>query len=169
MGQNKSLHSRQTANEGWRSFSDPGATGAGAGLILLFDGEAGLPKGGPDESNQTGILTCGLSLAPAFPARLGADQWLEARGYRALELVTRHSGATVPESHRVPSHLAATSRVCGTLSKSETVLRRRSASEKENEGEKNPRTEGDLTRRHEGTKRGGGGKPQRTPRARRGG
>ena len=45
-----------------------------------------------DERNQTGILTLGLNLAPAFPL---SEQW-------HWGFVTRYSGATVPESHRVP-------------------------------------------------------------------
>jgi hypothetical protein len=38
-----------------------------AGLILLFDGEVGRSNERPDERNQTGILTPGLDLTPAFP------------------------------------------------------------------------------------------------------
>ena len=48
-----------------------------------------------DERNQTGILTFGLNLAPAFPISSRTDQW-------HLGLVSRYSGATVPDSHGVP-------------------------------------------------------------------
>ena len=48
-----------------------------AGLILLFDGEVGSAKAEPDEHSQTGILTPGLNLAPAFPPHAFASrQWL---------------------------------------------------------------------------------------------
>ena len=40
-----------------------------AGLILLFDGEVGPARRDLDEHSQTVILTWGLNLAPAFPAR----------------------------------------------------------------------------------------------------
>src|SRR5438132_13426860 len=50
-----------------------------------------------DERSLTGILNWGLNLAPAFPA---CDQWL-------WEFVARYSGATVPDSHRVPRHSTA--------------------------------------------------------------
>jgi len=39
-----------------------------AGLILLFDGEVDPAKRNHDEHSQTGILTSGVNLAPAFPA-----------------------------------------------------------------------------------------------------
>jgi hypothetical protein len=71
------------------------------GPILLFDGEVGRNAkalwlsfiAGRDEHSQTGILTSGLNLAPAFP--VWWYQWL-------WESVTRYSGATVPDSHGVP-------------------------------------------------------------------
>ena len=45
-------------------------TGRRTGLILLFVGEvARRTRDGPDEHTQTGILTSGLNLAPAFPNR----------------------------------------------------------------------------------------------------
>jgi hypothetical protein len=47
---------------------------------------------GPDEYNQTGILTSASSLTPAFPSLRTV----------ALEVCSRYSGATVPDSHRVP-------------------------------------------------------------------
>jgi len=49
------------------SKSLPALTGQ-AGLILLFDGEVGPAKRDHDEHSQTGILTSGLNLTPAFPA-----------------------------------------------------------------------------------------------------
>jgi hypothetical protein len=64
-----------------------------AGLILLFDGEVGwrtFPN--PDERNQTGILTSASNLTPAFPDFHPV----------ALGICSRYSGATVPDSHRVP-------------------------------------------------------------------
>ncbi len=39
-----------------------------AGLILLFDGEVDPVERDRDEDNQTGILTWGSNLVPAFPA-----------------------------------------------------------------------------------------------------
>ena len=53
-----------------KAFSEsPSAITEGAGLILLFDGEVGRSNERPDERNQTGILTPGLNLAPAFPTQ----------------------------------------------------------------------------------------------------
>jgi hypothetical protein len=40
-----------------------------SGLILLFDGEVGPAEQDHDEHNQTGILTCGFNLTPAFPIK----------------------------------------------------------------------------------------------------
>jgi hypothetical protein len=62
-----------------------------AGLILLF-AEKCSDTLGADECNQTGILTSASILAPAFP------------NFRlvALGVCSRYSGATVPDSHRVP-------------------------------------------------------------------
>jgi len=49
-----------------------------------------------DEHNSTGILTWGLaSLPPSRRAKF-------SRGSGAWEFVARYSGATVPDSHRVP-------------------------------------------------------------------
>jgi hypothetical protein len=53
-----------------------------------------MATGHRDEHNQTGILTWGLDLAPAFPTQTRQWQW---------EFVAPYSGATVPESHGVPS------------------------------------------------------------------
>src|SRR6185436_5609249 len=51
-----------------------------------------------DEHSLTGILTPGsTSLPPSRPLPRPVAYW---------EFVTRHSGATVPESHGVPCHLA---------------------------------------------------------------
>ena len=64
-----------------------------AGLILLFDGEVDPAERNHDEHSQTGILTSGLEPRSRLPGLV--DQWL-------WELVTRYSGATVPDSHGVP-------------------------------------------------------------------
>ncbi len=48
----------------------------------------------PDEHSQTGILTSASNRLPAFPSRT-AEQW-------PWEFVSRYSGATVPDFHRVP-------------------------------------------------------------------
>jgi hypothetical protein len=48
--------------ESWRALTRE------AGLILLFDGEVDPAERDRDEDNQTGILTSGSDLAPAFPA-----------------------------------------------------------------------------------------------------
>jgi hypothetical protein len=50
---------------------------------------------GADECNQTGILTSASILTPAFPSFRSV----------ALGVCSRYSGATVPDSHRVPRHL----------------------------------------------------------------
>jgi hypothetical protein len=75
----KAFNGFQPAQAGW------------TGLILLLT-EKWPRWAGPDERNQTDILTSGLSLAPAFPA---LNQWL-------WEFVTRYSGVTVPDFHGVP-------------------------------------------------------------------
>lgn len=54
---------------------------------------SGPAKTGPDERNQTGILTSNSSLAPAFPACAASGNW---------EFVVRYSGVTVLDSHEVP-------------------------------------------------------------------
>jgi hypothetical protein len=70
-----------------------------AGLILLF-AEKRPDTLGADECIQTGILTSASNLTPAFPSfRLVA-----------LGVCSRYSGATVPDSHRVPRHLTAIGR-----------------------------------------------------------
>ena len=66
-----------------------------AGLILLF-AEKRPDTLGADERNQTGILTSASNLTPAFPL-----------ASVALGICSRYSGATVPDSHRVPRHLTA--------------------------------------------------------------
>ena len=65
------------------------------GLILLFAEKR--PERGADECNQTGILTSASNLTPAFPSFRSV----------ALGVCSRYSGATVPDSHRVPRHLTA--------------------------------------------------------------
>jgi len=55
--------------------------------------------GDPDEHSQIGILTSGLT---SLPPSQSFDQW-------RWEFVSRYSGATVPDSHGVPGHLAVTS------------------------------------------------------------
>jgi hypothetical protein len=47
-----------------------------------------------DEHSQIGILTSASNRLPAFPSRT-AEQW-------PWEFVSRYSGATVPDFHRVP-------------------------------------------------------------------
>lgn len=61
------------------------------GLILLF-AEKRPDTLGADECNQTGILTSASNLTPAFPGLCPV----------ALGICSRYSGATVPDSHRVP-------------------------------------------------------------------
>jgi hypothetical protein len=62
-------------------------------------GEVGSALRNRDEHSQTGILTSASNLTPAFPSfRLVA-----------LGVCSRYSGATVPDSHRVPRHLTAIS------------------------------------------------------------
>lgn len=57
----------------------------------------------PDERRSTGILTPGLSLAPAFPMILQSVAFPMAPFCGAgVELVSRYSGATVPDFHGVP-------------------------------------------------------------------
>ena len=87
----------KTANEGIQRL--PAKTVRRAGLILLLTEKLGVERAGhrpplqrPDEHNQTGILTPGLtSLPPSRPC--GQWQW---------EFVARYSGATVADFHRVP-------------------------------------------------------------------
>ena len=55
-----------------KAFSEsPSAHAERAGLILLLTEKfpRSFSKGGGDERNQTGILTSGLDLAPAFPIK----------------------------------------------------------------------------------------------------
>ena len=59
-------------------------------------GEAGLAERDHDERIQTGILTSGLILAPAFPS--AHQQRLSGN----WEFVTCYSGATAPDFHRIP-------------------------------------------------------------------
>jgi len=69
------------------------------GLILLFDGEAV-----PHTRNATST-TKPVSWLGAWPR----SRLPRAHGASGLwEFVARYSGATVPESHGVPRHLAAT-------------------------------------------------------------
>jgi lipopolysaccharide transport system permease protein len=83
------------------------------GLILLFAEKR--PGRGADECKQTGILTSASNLTPAFPSfRLVA-----------LGVCSRYSGATVPDSHRVPRHLTALmAETVPPVSKSALFLRR---------------------------------------------
>ena len=92
------------------SCESAGTTGVlRSGLILPFAGEVGCSgiRRQPDERSQTGILTSGFALL--WPSQI----WVEPSGrprkpsLRARELVSRYSGATVPDSHGVPSRLAA--------------------------------------------------------------
>jgi hypothetical protein len=76
-----------------------------AGLILLLTEKLVIDAtvtdrryNNPDEHNQIGILTSGLTSLP--PSR-SCDQW-------PWEFVTRYSGATVPGFHGVPRHLTVT-------------------------------------------------------------
>jgi hypothetical protein len=63
-----------------------------SGLILLFAEKLAEVFFGPDEHNQTGILTSASNLTPAFPFLRTV----------ALGICSRYSGATVPDLHRVP-------------------------------------------------------------------
>jgi hypothetical protein len=62
------------------------------GLIFLFAEKLVEVFFGHDEHNQTGILTSASNLTPAFPDFQPV----------ALGICSRYSGATVPDSHRVP-------------------------------------------------------------------
>jgi hypothetical protein len=62
------------------------------GLILLFAEKWPEKIPSRDEHNQTGILTSASNLTPAFPIFRPV----------ALGVCSRYSGATVPDSHRVP-------------------------------------------------------------------
>jgi len=73
-------------DESWRK------TARQAGLILLFDGEVTPVNPESDECDQTDILTSASNLIPAFPIFQPV----------ALGICSRYSGATVPDSHRVP-------------------------------------------------------------------
>jgi len=87
----KALDSGNTGNEGIQRI--PPKTVQRAGLILLIDGEVGrVIYPGHDEHTQTGILTSASNLTPAFPSLRTV----------ALGICSRYSGATVPDSHRVP-------------------------------------------------------------------
>jgi len=90
----KNLQTSQTRNGG--KFDEPPKTVGRTGLILLF-AEKRFGTSEADEHNQTGILTSASNLTPAFP---------NVRSV-ALGVCSRYSGATVPESHRVPRHLTA--------------------------------------------------------------
>jgi hypothetical protein len=71
-------------------------------------------KGNRDEHSQIGILTSGLT---SLPPSQSFDQW-------RWEFVSRYSGATVPDSHGVPGHLAVTSdHVIRFFQRAITVLR----------------------------------------------
>ena len=58
----------------------------------------GRPATSPGRAQLNRYPDFGFDLAPAFPAFRPVAWW---------ELVARHSGATVPDSHGVPRHLAA--------------------------------------------------------------
>jgi hypothetical protein len=89
----KNLQTSQTRNGG--KFDEPPKKQFGrTGLILLFAEKLpALLKAGRDEHFLAGILTPGIKPCSGLPAfsRSGL-----------LELVARHSGATVPEFHGVP-------------------------------------------------------------------
>ena len=71
-------------------------------------------KGNHDEHSQIGILTSGLT---SLPPSQSFDQW-------RWEFVSRYSGATVPDFHGVPGHLAVTSdHVIRFFQRAITVLR----------------------------------------------
>jgi hypothetical protein len=91
----KCLPAPQNGNEGIQRILTK--TDRRAGLILLFAEKLAGENSGRDECNQTGILTSASILTPAFP------------GFRlvAMGVCSRYSGATAPDSHRVPRHLTA--------------------------------------------------------------
>ena len=90
----KAFRPRRKEAEG--TLQTPPKTVRRAGLILLFDGEAGSGERSRDEHNRTGILTWGsTSLPPSRPLARPVAYW---------EFVTRYSGATVPDLHGVPWH-----------------------------------------------------------------
>jgi hypothetical protein len=82
--------SGKTGNEGILRI--PAKTVRRAGLIFLFAEKLVEVFSDRDEHNQTGILTSASNLTPAFPIFRPV----------ALGICSRYSGATVPDSHRVP-------------------------------------------------------------------
>jgi hypothetical protein len=80
-------------------------------------------KGNHDEHSQIGILTSGLT---SLPPSQSFDQW-------RWEFVSRYSGATVPDFHGVPGHLAVTSdHAIRFFQRAITVLRLHAANAKKN-------------------------------------
>jgi hypothetical protein len=101
----------KAANEGIQRIlrkTDPQA-----GFILLF-AEKCSETFEADERNQTGILTRASDLFP--PSRFWRNSGFGIR--------SPHSGATVPDSHRVPGHLIAVSGIASAVSKNGPALRR---------------------------------------------
>jgi hypothetical protein len=82
--------SGKTGNEGIHRILTK--TDRQAGLILLF-AEKRPETFGTDERNQAGILTWASNLIP--PSRHDEPG-------SGIGICSRHSGATVPDSHRVP-------------------------------------------------------------------
>jgi hypothetical protein len=80
------------ANEEWRKFDEPAKKQFWRTDPILLFAEKCPDTLGADECNQTGILTSASILAPAFPSFRSV----------ALGVCSRYSGATVPDSHRVP-------------------------------------------------------------------
>jgi hypothetical protein len=59
-----------SGKRGMKAFNDPRENSSRSWPHPSHDGEVA-PQTGPDERNQTGILTSNSSLTPAFPAVLG--------------------------------------------------------------------------------------------------
>jgi hypothetical protein len=78
-----------------KAFKNPDENGSLGWPHPSLCGEVGSALRNRDEHNQTGILTSASILTPAFPSF----------HLVALEVCSRYSGATVPDSHRVPRHL----------------------------------------------------------------
>jgi hypothetical protein len=106
----KPSDSGKTGNEGIRRILTK--TDHQAGSILLF-AEKCSESFGTDERSQIGILTLASNLFP--PSRPLRNS--------GIENCSHYSGATVPDSHRVPRHSTAICGIISAVSKNESVLR----------------------------------------------